>query len=66
MNIADAIAVNCLLRHFLGIAGPAGKDDPSHAREAAEQLAERAYKALSAGVRPSDVLENWGRRRKVR
>jgi hypothetical protein len=61
MNISEAIAVNMALRYFLGI------DNPNTRRPVTSEdglrnaslLAARANNALSAGIRPGDVVEAW-------
>lgn len=56
MIIAEATAVNRVLRYFLEVDQD---DDPKKAREACEYLADRADKALHAGIRSADVIAAW-------
>jgi len=56
VTIGEAAAVNKLLGYLANGRDPAGQpytaDDANHA---GRYLAERAYKTLSAGMRPGDV-----------
>lgn len=56
MNRTEATAVNTLLRWLLQ------QDPPTEdqARTAAEQLADRAHKALAAGYNADRVTAQWG------
>ena len=58
LTIAEANAINKLLRYFLDPAAPT--EDP--AREAAQLLAEKARRALMTGVTPEKVAELWQQR----
>lgn len=60
MNITDANAANVVLRYLLGapnINGDLPADD--QAREAAELLADKANKALGAGLTKENVTALW-------
>ncbi len=69
MNITEANELNHVLDFLLGIKTHPEIDEAT-ARAAASRLAERAYKALSAGLDGTTVREAWdryqwrGRRRK--
>lgn len=56
MNITEANAVNKVLRWILR----AQRDDHTEkAQEAAKFLADRASRALHAGLKPADITEHW-------
>lgn len=60
MNISEANAVNDVLRLLLDHPRPgAERITSAEAYEAAELLAQKAYKALSAGLRELDVSHLW-------
>lgn len=67
MTITEASKVNVLLDWILGpdrgAVGCYTPIDQSDVQEAAEYLAERAYKALYAGVTPKDVAERGVRQK---
>lgn len=62
MNITEANDTNTVLRYLLGLPNLTG-DVPTddQAQDAAERLAEKAAKALHAGLRPVDVAQAWHR-----
>lgn len=58
MNITEANAVNRLIRHVL-----VNPPDDDTMREQAHDLAERAHKALHAGLTGKDVDARWAEAR---
>jgi hypothetical protein len=64
MTIGEANNLNTLLRYLLDLVDPAHISDTPQddARAAAVELADRAYKALYAGITGDDVLRRWARR----
>lgn len=65
MNINEATAVNSLLRWVLQVPLPVGLPQvtSNDAQHAAEFLAERAFGALTAGLRAEEVQRLWPLRR---
>lgn len=64
MNISEANDTNTILRYLLNQARwPVGVPTDAEAQAAAERLADRAHKPLSAGLRAQDVTEAWPNRR---
>lgn len=59
MTITEANKMNILLRYLLGEARESGRVSEESAREAAIYLADRASKALAAGLTPCDVEARW-------
>ena len=55
-TIAEATAINTVLNYLLELDQD---DDPTKAREACAYLADRADKALHAGLRSADVIAAW-------
>lgn len=68
MTIQEANAVNVLLTYLLGKRRGYVLHDPSkdEVREAAELLAAKAYRALSAGWTPDAATAAWEARRPKR
>ena len=68
MTISEANAVNVLLTYLLGKRRGYVLNDPSKddVREAAELLAAKAYRALSAGWTPETATAAWEARRPKR
>ena len=64
LTIGEAHDVNTLLDWMLGIRRPSNSDSDEElrheAKEAAARLADKANKALMAGIRGADVLAAWG------
>lgn len=64
LTIGEATDVNVLLDWMLGVPSHGQKTDEqasAEAQAAAERLADKANKALSAGIRSVDVRTNWVR-----
>jgi hypothetical protein len=66
VNIGEAIDLNLVLDYLLGLPRDGLPPvDPVAARMAAERLADRASKALSAGISANTITSHWpGPRRK--
>lgn len=63
-TIREANAINVILEYLLQTPRPGlGVPSDEWAREAAEFLADRANKALYAGLRAEDVRSHWPGRR---
>lgn len=62
MNITEANETNTVLDYLLGLPGPSGEvPSDETARAAAAHLAEKANKALGAGLTAQAVTDNWHR-----
>lgn len=60
MNVGEAIDINIVLDFFLGLPGTPGRTiESAEARVAAERLADKASKALMAGLDGNRVAAAW-------
>ncbi|WP_435582894.1 hypothetical protein [Amycolatopsis thermoflava] len=59
LTITEANAVNALLGYALLISRPTGPVTEDQAREAAELLADKAHRALAAGLTAEQVRDHW-------
>lgn len=59
MNISESNDVNTLLHYVLNLPRVLGPVAESDTIAAAERLADKAYKALGAGLRSDEVRASW-------